>query len=747
MRQQAFVRSCNRKPNNDQMLLFFSGQCGNRHRTLIRRQNRWLSRHSQALLITALALVGPLAGQAEELENRLRSGPAEDTGTLRVSGTEESSEPFQLRPLPSRLVDAQGDPLSRVVPKGDLPGADLDKPSDDGWKPRRESQTPEKLQPKKHDAGAEASRDAGAPARQASRSKQPAAAGQVDRLAGEKATSLFRGLGALSHDWSLAARQQLAGALRRWSEAFEATNDSVTQRRVRVGDLNDDIDDPLDEAGTDPVTDAEQNEPNAAQIAMTPAEEGESQGDADAADSDAAAPRGDLADASTDGERVGGRQVRIRKLTLDDEMRAERQAAEPPRGAAAERTREASTRRPGSSQPDSIGDSPADADGPDDAASDAGEQPGQAIASESGKPIQGDRITSAGELILAGGQSAAELPISPQTARLKPLIEKGLHYYWQRPEDAAVRTHWGMMHQIMVFDRDTQIIQRRQRYNAVAWMAGNNACRNQLLFTRDRRGIAARTGVGLQGHQAQLLAIFGQINVPLDYSIYANRQPYKVQDLLQREMLDCKSGAELTFTLIALAHYTDSDTSWVSSDGQRWDVERVIREELAQPIVGTACGGTHRLMGFGHALRRRRAEGKPISGQWDRADRYLRDFTEYTWSLQNRDGSMSTAWFERSEDNGDLDRKIQTTGHMLELLMVITPDDQMQAPRMLRTVGFLAGAMYNDRGRQWQVGPKGHALRSLAMYYQRVFRHSAPWKLGPEERTAGGGGYRRRGSR
>lgn len=354
------------------------------------------------------------------------------------------------------------------------------------------------------------------------------------------------------------------------------------------------------------------------------------------------------------------------------------------------------------------------------------------------QPIHGDRINAAGELILASGPNAANLPVLPQTAQLKSTLEATLRYYWERPEDAAERTHWGMMHSIMVWDKDTQIIHRKQRYNAVAWMAGNNPCRNQLLFTQDPQGINVRTGVGLQGHQAQLLAIFGLIDVPLDYPVYAGRQKYTVADILEREKLACQTGNELTFTLIALAHYADSDSSWVAADGQDWDMQRLLKEEMAQPIVGAACGGTHRLMGFAHALRRRRAEDKPIVQQWDRADRYVKEFVDYTWTLQNRDGSMSTAWFERSEDNGNMDRKIQTTGHMLEFLLSTVPDTELQSPRMVRTVGYLSNTMYAERGHQWQIGPKGHALRALALYYQRVFGNSTPWRNASDARRTAG---------
>ncbi len=71
---------------------------------------------------------------------------------------------------------------------------------------------------------------------------------------------------------------------------------------------------------------------------------------------------------------------------------------------------------------------------------------------------------------------------------------------------------------------------------------------------------------------------------------------------------------------------------------------------------------------------------------------------------------------------GIVDRKIQTTGHMVEWLLTVTPDSQLQDPRLVNAVRFLLSSMYNERTHDWKVGPKGHALRSLAMYYERVYQ-------------------------
>lgn len=349
-----------------------------------------------------------------------------------------------------------------------------------------------------------------------------------------------------------------------------------------------------------------------------------------------------------------------------------------------------------------------------------------------------DRINERGELLFGRNPNLNYRIHAHRLERLKSTIEGALKFYHNKPEEASIRTHWGMMHQIMIFGPDTHILDKKKKYNAISWMAGNNQCRNQLLFGTDNGGLFVKSGVGLQGHQGQLLAILGQIDVPLAYPIYIGRNKFSVEDILRREMLDCKAESELTFVLIGVSHYMDSDSGWHSRDGQPWNVEKLIAEELRQPIVGAACGGTHRLMGLGHSLRRRRAERKSVSGEWQRAEKFLTDFIQYTWSLQNRDGSMSTAWFERPQDNGSIDRKVQTTGHILEMLMVVSSDEELYSPRMLSAVEFLADAMFEERHNDWEVGPKGHALRSLAMFYHRAFGDPSPWRQNGEIRNTRG---------
>ncbi len=67
-------------------------------------------------------------------------------------------------------------------------------------------------------------------------------------------------------------------------------------------------------------------------------------------------------------------------------------------------------------------------------------------------------------------------------------------------------------------------------------------------------------------------------------------------------------------------------------------------------------------------MMRRRYE-QPITGHWARADVFVNDFVQYAWSLQNPDGSFSTDWFEGRANEPNMERKVQTTGHILEWLI------------------------------------------------------------------------------
>ena len=215
--------------------------------------------------------------------------------------------------------------------------------------------------------------------------------------------------------------------------------------------------------------------------------------------------------------------------------------------------------------------------------------------------------------------------------------------------------------------------------------------------------------------------MLAQSKVPTDFPIKADGRDFTVIDLIEHEKATCKPNTELTFKLIALMHYCKSDDRWVSNEGQEWDIPRLIKEELRQPIIGAACGGTHRLMGFSYAVRKRQQRKEEFTGQWLRAKKFIDDYHEYTFGLQNADGSFSTDWFAGRGDFGPPGRRLETTGHTTEWLAYSLSEEQLTEPRMVKSVTYLTNLLHDGRNSKWNIGPLGHGLHALAIYDERVF--------------------------
>jgi len=333
---------------------------------------------------------------------------------------------------------------------------------------------------------------------------------------------------------------------------------------------------------------------------------------------------------------------------------------------------------------------------------------------------------------LVEAEPAKEAPVEEKAApveekltakqiALRSKIRRVLGAYYARPENTNDHTPWGVMHSLISFGVDTRIYHQGRRINAVGFLCWNYTARGQQIMYLRNGQLNLRVGPGVQGHEGQLLAMLAQSKVSRSYPIRVNGVQMTVEDLINYEKRTCRAKSELTFKLIGLSHYLDSDATWRCDRGQTWNIERLIREELQQTIVGAACGGTHRMMGFAYAVNRRKLQGKPITGQFLRAEKFVVDYQRYTFALQNADGSFSTEWFERRANKPDEDRKVQTTGHLLEWMVFSLPEESLDDRRLVRCIDFLADLLQDNQHRKLEIGPKGHALRALVLYDQRRF--------------------------
>lgn len=316
-------------------------------------------------------------------------------------------------------------------------------------------------------------------------------------------------------------------------------------------------------------------------------------------------------------------------------------------------------------------------------------------------------------------------PLSPELVALRDSVRQVLRTYAEQRLNTRDHTPWEVMHRIVAYGTACEILRGGPQgtpVNAMGWLLYGGRCKGQRIVSVERDRLTALQGVGLQGHPGQLLAIVAQGRARADYPIVVDGRTFTLADLIESEKLSCRSGIELTFKLISLSWYLESDSTWRNAEGEEWSISRLVKEEIEAPILRkAACGGTHRLMGLTYAVREREKEGKPIDGQFLRAQKYLADYQEYTFKLQNADGSFSTEWFVRRGARPDLDRRLQTTGHILEWLVYSIPESMLRDPRVVRAVDYLSGILRAQPNRRWEIGPLGHALHALAIYDQRAF--------------------------
>ncbi len=330
-------------------------------------------------------------------------------------------------------------------------------------------------------------------------------------------------------------------------------------------------------------------------------------------------------------------------------------------------------------------------------------------------------------------QQRALPPLTKNQILLRNKVRQVLKHYYNRPLVATERSPWEVMHGMLAYEVHSRVLQggpKSQPITAVGWLCFNQPCENRtLMYLNEDGDLRVKVGPALQGHHGQLLALLAQARVRSDYPLKVEGKDFTVNDLIEVEKLTCYPKTELTFKLIGLQRYLDINDTWVNDQGMQWDFPKLIAEEMAQPVRTAACGGTHRLAGLALAVKKRRAAGLPIDGQYAAAQKFVANYQNYAYRLQNSDGSFSTDWFKGSAADPDIDRRLKTTGHQLELLIYAGSEEQLNYYRTVRAVNYLANIMYANRTRDWEAGPLGHAIHSLVLYDRLAF---GPYDAAPD---------------
>lgn len=290
---------------------------------------------------------------------------------------------------------------------------------------------------------------------------------------------------------------------------------------------------------------------------------------------------------------------------------------------------------------------------------------------------------------------------------------------------------WQVLHGILAYGSEFHMQTDEGERPALQYLIGGGDLSGWQFSSGDhlsdgRTGLRAVLESGSyagQGHSDQWLAVLAQADLPLDQEMIVHGKKYLMKDFLAQSKADVSKNVnqEWSWTLIGLTQYLSTDSSWVAEDGREWSIEQLVGSEVDQPLVDSACGGTHRLIGISMALAKRRLEGGALNGVWRRADAHLAEAIEVVKRYQNSDGTFSSNYLARPGTSADNAKLIATTGHMLEFLALTLRPEQLKQPWVERAVLRLCELLEDSEQLPLECGALYHAVHGLVVYRERAF--------------------------
>lgn len=307
---------------------------------------------------------------------------------------------------------------------------------------------------------------------------------------------------------------------------------------------------------------------------------------------------------------------------------------------------------------------------------------------------------------------------------LPQLINNAVSITSRRYLTADVHTPWQIMHGLLALRDEYKIKVDGEKVSALNWLTEQRFYKGQPIIEHTPHGGRFHTFTepyAFEGHPNQFLAIATMSELSVDFAFNTTvGGQVTIQDMINHAKADVNDREEITWTLWALSRYIPVDSEWFSAAGEPWSIERLVQIQTYANPTDAACGGTHGLFALSLARNSYLATGKPLRGIWLEADQKIKRFIAKSKSLQNEDGTFSTEYFKGPGESSDFGKRIATSGHILEFLMVAAQDDQLQQEWMQKAVFAVANDLVENRKAAADCGPLYHALHALVLYRQRA---------------------------
>ncbi len=322
--------------------------------------------------------------------------------------------------------------------------------------------------------------------------------------------------------------------------------------------------------------------------------------------------------------------------------------------------------------------------------------------------------------------AASEKNDLPSDTAIRDRLDQVLDFTLQKRHlNTQDHAAWQIVHGILVYGRDFQIYVNGKLVPALDYLLRGGELNGWHLYHTEH-GVATKVEGGTktgQGHEDQWLGYLSQIGMTPDEQVVVNGETYTINDLITEAQWHMNDSLEATWTLMAFSTYLPLDVRWPAKDGQEWTVEKIVNLENSQNLAESACGGTHRLYGLTTAVNRYRKEHEhaELTGPWFKAQEKIKQSIETARRFQQPDGSFSTNYFERPATNADIEKRIHSTGHTLEFIVLASTDAQLNEPWIARSAMHLVDLLEETQDLPLECGALYHAVHGLQLYRNRRF--------------------------
>ncbi|MCA9041985.1 MAG: hypothetical protein KDA65_16645 [Planctomycetaceae bacterium] len=323
-------------------------------------------------------------------------------------------------------------------------------------------------------------------------------------------------------------------------------------------------------------------------------------------------------------------------------------------------------------------------------------------------------------------------------------VEQAIDLSRRRYLTATIHTPWQIMHGILSYREEFELNRdgnSDEKINGIKFISNDPVYQGEHWFQKTPHGGKAHpftVPYAFEGHPNQFPAIMTMTDLPITHEFKTADGSITMQDIVRNAQMEVNNHEGQTWTLWFLTHYLPSDTEWKNARGENWSIERLVQMQNQVVVERAACGGCHNLLALSIARNNHLQEGGQLRGVWLEANQKILRYTEIARRTQNRDGSFSSEYFRSPQFSNEFKRRIATSGHILEFLMVALPQSRLKEQWVRNAVNNVSNDLIRFGSQPADVGALYHAVDSLVIYRDRVVPREVASSTSDENITVSG---------